>query len=124
MNPALLAKTVTLDFETYYDQQFSLSKLTYSEYVHDPRFHIHGVALRHPDGRCEFAWDATAAINALRQQYGEHLEAVTVIMHNAHFDGYILAHHFALIPRFTLDTLQLANAIYGRRGNGVQFKNA
>ena len=30
----------TLDFETYYDQEYSLSKMTTEAYVRDPRFEV------------------------------------------------------------------------------------
>ena len=37
---------ITIDFETYYDQEFSLSKLTTEEYVRDDRFEVIGVAVK------------------------------------------------------------------------------
>ena len=35
---------ITLDFETYYDRQYSLRKLTTEEYVRDERFEVIGLA--------------------------------------------------------------------------------
>ena len=37
---------ITLDFETFYDKDFSLSKLTTEEYVRDRQFQTIGVAVR------------------------------------------------------------------------------
>ena len=37
---------ITVDFETYYDRKFSLSKLTTEEYIRDPRFEVIGVAVK------------------------------------------------------------------------------
>ena len=37
---------ITLDFETYYDKEYSLKKLTMEEYVRDPRFEVIGVAIK------------------------------------------------------------------------------
>ena len=37
---------ITIDFETYYDQEYSLSKLTTEEYVRDTRFEVIGVAIK------------------------------------------------------------------------------
>ena len=35
-----------LDFETYYDKQFSLSKMTTEEYIRSPEFETIGVAIK------------------------------------------------------------------------------
>ena len=40
---------VTLDFETYYDKEYSLSKLTTEEYIRDDRFEIIGLAVKKND---------------------------------------------------------------------------
>lgn len=39
-------QTLTIDFETYYTKQYSLSKLTTEEYIRDPRFEVIGVAVK------------------------------------------------------------------------------
>ena len=39
----------TLDFETYYAQDYSLSKLTTEEYVRDKRFEVIGLAIKKND---------------------------------------------------------------------------
>lgn len=109
---------LTLDLEGYYDNAFSLSKLTVAEYVHDPRFHLHGIAVRHPDGRRVFECDVGAAVAQLQADYGQHLERVTVLVHNGFFDLYALAKRYGVIPRYTVDTVQLANALHGRKGEG------
>ena len=40
---------LTIDFETYYDKKFSLSKLTTEEYVRDERFQTIGVGVKRDD---------------------------------------------------------------------------
>ena len=42
---------ITIDFETYYDKDFSLSKLTTEEYVRDQRFEVIGVSVKVNDAR-------------------------------------------------------------------------
>jgi DNA polymerase len=37
---------ITIDFETYYDKKFSLSKMTTEEYVRDPQFEVIGVGIK------------------------------------------------------------------------------
>ena len=46
---------ITVDFETYYDRDYSLSKLTTEAYVRDPRFEVIGVAVKVNDGETEWA---------------------------------------------------------------------
>jgi hypothetical protein len=42
---------ITIDFETYYDREFSLSKITTEEYVRDRRFEVIGVGVKVDEGR-------------------------------------------------------------------------
>ena len=37
---------VTIDFETYYDQQYSLSKITTEEYIRSDMFEFIGVSIK------------------------------------------------------------------------------
>jgi hypothetical protein len=39
-------KIIALDFETYYDKDFSLSKMTTEEYIRDERFETIGVGIK------------------------------------------------------------------------------
>ena len=41
---------ITVDFETYWDAQFSLKKIPIVPYVRDPRFLSHGVGIKVNDG--------------------------------------------------------------------------
>ncbi|MEI6233324.1 MAG: DNA polymerase [Planctomycetota bacterium] len=108
---------LTLDFETYYDKQYSLKKLTIAEYVRDARFRAHGLAVRYPDGRAEFRADVNALLSELQAQYGEHLERTTVVFQNAYFDVYVLKHRFGLTLAHFIDTMLLAYAAHGCRGS-------
>jgi DNA polymerase bacteriophage-type len=107
-----------LDFETYYDHDFSLKKLTIPQYVHDPRFHVHGVAIYWPEGHSEFRTDVTTALAELQARFGPDLVGTTIVCHHAHFDLYILNHKYGIKPRFFTDTLALAHHVNGRRDHG------
>ena len=41
---------ITLDVETYYDRDYSLSKMTTEEYIRDPRFEVIGVSVKVGNG--------------------------------------------------------------------------
>ena len=107
---------LVLDFETYFDAAYSLRKLTIPQYVHDPRFCVHGLAILHPDARVEFRADVREALGELQAAYGPELERVTVVCHHAHFDLYILNHKFGVRPKHFADTLCLARQVLGPHG--------
>ncbi|MFQ5492163.1 MAG: DNA polymerase, partial [Phycisphaerae bacterium] len=109
-------KLLVLDFETFYSSKFSLSKLTIPLYVHDPRFRIHGLAVRWPGGRTAFQTDVEQCLAALRQAFGDHLERITVVAHNWRFDGYILNTRFGCHPPHVVDTLDLARHVHPTKG--------
>jgi DNA polymerase len=100
---------VTLDFETYYDQEYSLRKLTTAEYVNDPRFFIHMVGVKIDNGPTIVASDEAGIANLL---YSIDWEEATLNCQNTHFDGFILASHFSLYPAKYSDTRSMSQALY------------
>ncbi len=111
-NKWLALPKLTIDFETYYDKECSLKKINYIEYVNAPRFRIHGLAIKHPDGRTEFRADAGTAIRELQATYGVAFESVCTVMHNAAFDAYILKAKFDIVPETILDTMLCARLLH------------
>jgi DNA polymerase len=45
---------ITVDFETYYDKAFSLSKLTTDQYVRSPEFEVIGLAVKVNSGETDW----------------------------------------------------------------------
>jgi DNA polymerase len=120
---------VVLDFETYYDKEYSLRKMTPVEYLLDTRFEVIGCAVidreglqaRLLDGKPVFVEpeplrDYLAGLRQ-RQLQGE---VLTVISHNALFDMCILAWKYGVVPDLIIDTLSMARAtVYAYTGSAA-----
>lgn len=101
---------ITLDFETYYDADYSLSKLTYAEYINDSRFEVIGVGIKVNDSPTKaFFHDDESIRMALAACQ---LDKSLVICHNAHFDGAILETHYGIKPKQYFCTMMAARALY------------
>lgn len=99
---------VTIDFETFYSKDFSLSKMTTESYIRDPRFEVIGVSVKIDSG----------GIRWITENIGEelkalHLENHQVLCHNTAFDGAILSWIYDIHPKFLLDTLSMARPLTG-----------
>jgi DNA polymerase I-like protein with 3'-5' exonuclease and polymerase domains len=106
---------LTIDFETYYDREFSLSKMTTEEYVRDDRFEVIGVAVKVDDG--ETVW-CTNGVDKFLAQYD--WGSAFVVAHNMMFDGAILSWKYGIKPFVYLDTLCMARAVDGAEvGNSL-----
>ena len=77
---------VVIDFETYYSQEYSLSKMTTEEYVRDPRFEVILCSFKVNDG--EAYWVPRDAVAAELDKYRK--RKIIAVAHHAHFDGLIL----------------------------------
>jgi len=104
-------KLLALDFETYYDKEYSLTKLTTEEYVRDPRFEAIGVSVKVDDSEPEWASGTHEQLKGWLQQF-PWADSIA-LAHNAMFDGAILNWHFGLRPKFWVDTLGMGRAIHG-----------
>jgi len=109
---------LTLDFETYYAQDFSLSKLTTEEYVRDDRFEVIGVSIKENDD--ETKWFSGSHEELLAFLHNYDWGSSFALAHNAMFDSAILSWRFGIQPMAWLDTLSMARATDGlEAGNSL-----
>jgi len=102
---------ITVDFETYYDKDYSLRKITTEAYIRDPRFEVIGVSVKVNNGSTEWA-------SGTHEELKEYLQTFDwansiLLAHNTMFDGAILNWHFDVHPRIYTDTLCIARALHG-----------
>ena len=102
---------ITVDFETFYDKDFSLSKLTTEEYIRDPQFEVIGLGIKVNDGETEWASGTPEQIERYLRKFNWGESAV--LAHNTMFDGAILSWCFGIRPRLWLDTLCMGRALHG-----------
>ena len=102
---------ITLDFETYYDKDFSLSKMTTEEYIRDPRFEVIGVGVKVNNQGTEWASGTHDEIKRYLHTFD--WSSSMVLAHNTMFDGAILSWLFGVHPRVYADTLCIARALHG-----------
>jgi DNA polymerase I-like protein with 3'-5' exonuclease and polymerase domains len=102
---------LTLDFETYYDKAFSLSKITTEEYIRSPLFETIGVAIKVNDGKTEWCTGDFKTIKTFLKKFD--IPSNAVCAQNAHFDMAILNWIYDIRPAKILDTLSMANVLHG-----------
>lgn len=107
-------RLVTLDFETYYDQHYTLTKMSTSEYVRDPRFKVQMVGIK-IGKKATKTYTGERAIMALK---AINWKTHTLLCHNAAFDGLILSHHYGIVPSYYYDTLSMARGLHSNEIGG------
>ena len=107
---------ITIDFETFYSKDFSLTKATTEEYVRSPEFQVIGLAVKVNDEPTEwFSGDHQETAEWIaRFDWSNHF----VLAHNAMFDAAILTWVFGQKPKAWLDTLSMARATFGTQVGG------
>ena len=109
---------LTVDFETYYSQQYSLSKVTTEEYIRDPRFEVIGVSVKVDDEPGQWFSGTAKQTKAWLHQFP--WESSIAIAHHAMFDMAIKNWRFGIRPKRIVDTLSMLRAIDGPdAGNGL-----
>lgn len=113
---------ITLDFETFYDVGFSLSRLTTEEYIRDERFQVIGFAIKKNDASTKWYTGSHEELKVVLQ--GIDWQNSMLLCHNTIFDGAILNWVFGCKPKVYLDTLCMARAIHGVDAGGSLAKLA
>lgn len=99
---------ITIDFETYYDKEYSLSKITTENYIRDPRFEMIGLSIKINDGPTDWYTGDNPAKFLGSFDFSKR----AILCHNTMFDGAILAWKFGVKPRLWLDTLSMARPFH------------
>lgn len=107
-------KSIVLDFETYYDKKtYSLRKMSYPEYILDPRFHVQLLGLDYGKGVQDFIEP-----DDINDFLHDNLNEVIVVGHNLFFDAAIMAWKYKFRPAYLIDTIFLANHVLGSARDG------
>ena len=99
-------KRIYIDFETYWADDFTLSKMVTIDYILDRRFEVIG---------CGVAIDSEKPFWLPRDKVADLLgmqdEPYMCISHNALFDASILSYRYNVHPDLIIDTMGMARAI-------------
>jgi DNA polymerase len=108
---------VTIDFETYYDQKYSLKQMTPVEYILDPRFEVLGAGIVDKAIVPQPFWMDGEPLRRYLEGLRER-ESLTVVSHNSLFDMCILHWCYGTLPDLMIDTLGMARSmIYAHTGS-------
>ena len=111
-------QVITLDFETYYSQSFSLSKVTTEEYIRSPEFETIGVSVKVDDGEAVWFSGPWADTKNFLNRFD--WDNAIAVAHNAMFDMAILNWVYDIRPKRIADTLSMARAL---GAGSVSLKN-
>ena len=101
-------KIVTFDAETYYDREYSLSKITTEDYVRSPQFELIGFAIKTNDGPTQ--WVPKPDCEAFLKSFD--WSDAMVVCQNTAFDGAILDWRYGVKPLVWADILGMSRALY------------
>lgn len=105
---------LVIDFETFFDTEYSLSKISTVEYVTDPQFEFTGLGfeiLNHLKANGPIFIPGPGvpwAIARLKKLFGKAFHNCTVVAKNCKFDILILLEKFGIHPPFIIDIEDLS----------------
>ncbi len=111
-----MTKLITLDFETFYSKDFSLSKITTEAYIRDPQFQTIGFGYKIDDDHSEWITGSDRQISEALHELD--IANAHLICHNMAFDGAILKWRYGIQPKYYFDTLSMARPITGQTVGG------
>jgi len=108
-------RLVTIDLETYFDQDYTLKKMSTSEYVRDKRFKAQMVGIKIGRRKTKVVAGGSRIMTALKAiNWTTH----SLLCHNTAFDGLVLSHHYGIVPKRYYCTLSMARGLHSNEIGG------
>lgn len=122
---------VTLDFESPYGKgvredhilyKYTLSTLTYEQYIRDPRFKVFGVGIKIDDNPTQYYSNEThpgsveQALNEIFTPGNDH----TLVAHNMLFDGAVFSWYYGLSAKTYWCTQAMSRTIWNQRSSSLK----
>ena len=101
-------KLITIDFETYYSQDFGFSCLTTEEYVRGPQWETIGFSYKIDNG--ETRWVPKPYVTSVLASID--WSDAMVVCQNTAFDGAVMAWHYGINPLVWVDIMGMSRAMY------------
>ena len=104
---------IYLDLESFYSQNYSLTKMTTTEYILDDEFHLQSIAMTNPVGEIDYYNENSidAAITHM-QELTRTGKNWAIVAHNCKFDAAVLKWRYGIEPTWFCDTMAMAAAIF------------
>ena len=101
-------RVIGVDFESYWDQDYSLSKMTTESYMRDRRFELIGVSVK-TSLKSPAIW-FSGTHEEIASFLDKHInwEEDAILCHNGYMEGPVLSWHLDRKPKLWLDTLAMA----------------
>jgi DNA polymerase len=108
-------QAIVLDFETYFDADYSLSKLSTVEYVMDARFGVVGLGYQTlGDGSQASGFLPPDEVGPYLAALAPNIDKYTVVVQNGKFDCLVLHERFGITPKYVVDILDLSRHLDAR----------
>lgn len=105
------ATIIYIDFETYWADDYTLSKMPTQLYILDPRFKAHGACFAINDGPIK--WVSHDKLQQMITLLANTYPNAIWVAHNALFDMTILAEVYGFRPKLVIDTAGMSRALVG-----------
>lgn len=102
-----MSQLCVLDLETFYDRDFSLSRITTEAYVRDSRFETIGLSYTFGN---KTEWLPRPKVNEFLRDTD--WSDTMIVAQNTAFDGSILNWHYDVQPKAWLDTMGMSRALF------------
>lgn len=100
---------LSLDWETHFSDQYTVKKLTTEHYIRHPDFEPLLLGVRDENGEYFYLEQPEIGPWLKRVDWSR----TAILAHHAHFDGFILSHHYGAKPCMWFDTLSMAKLMIG-----------